>query len=66
MYTLNGTEDSHALDSGGKRARGRPKETWRRSAERELKTLGRKWGLVTKLVAVIICAIPHILWGLSK
>ena len=29
---------------GGKRARGRPKETWRRSVEREMKALGCSWG----------------------
>ena len=34
--------------SGGKRARGRPKETWRRSVEREMKALGWSWGQVTK------------------
>jgi len=36
---------------GDKRARGRPKETWRRSVEREIKTLGWSWGQVTKLAA---------------
>ncbi|KAI0238146.1 hypothetical protein LSAT2_011250 [Lamellibrachia satsuma] len=29
---------------GGKRVRGRPKETWRRSVEREMKALGWSWG----------------------
>ena len=34
---------------GGKGARGRPKETRRRSVEREMKTPGWSWGQVTKL-----------------
>ena len=52
----------------GKRARGRPKQTWRRSVELEMKTLGWRWGQVTKLAAdrkhrrplvVALCVIPH-------
>ena len=31
--------------------RGRPKETWRRSMEREMKALGWSWGQVAKLAA---------------
>ena len=53
---------------GGKRARGRPKETWRRSVERETKALGWSWGQVTKLATdrqhwrsfvSALCVIPH-------
>ena len=53
---------------GGKRARGRPKETWRRSVEREMKALGWSWGQVTKLatdrqhwrsLVSALCVIPH-------
>ncbi|XP_041362977.1 uncharacterized protein LOC121378725 [Gigantopelta aegis] len=35
--------------SGGKRMRGRPNETWKRSVEREMKALAWSWGQVTKL-----------------
>ena len=35
----------------GNRRRGRPKETWRRSVEREMKALGWSWGQVAKLAA---------------
>ena len=35
----------------GSRRRGRPKETWRRSVEREMKALGWSWGQVAKLAA---------------
>ena len=31
----------------GKRTRGRPKETWRRSVEREIKDQGWNWGQIT-------------------
>ena len=53
---------------GGKRARGRPKETWRRSVEREMKALGWSWGQVMKLatdrqhwrsLVSALCVIPH-------
>ena len=53
---------------GGKRARRRPKETWRRSVEREMKALGWSWGQVTKLatdrqhwrsLVSALCVIPH-------
>ena len=33
----------------GKRKRGRPKNTWRRTVEAELKTLNHSWGTVEKL-----------------
>ena len=33
----------------GKRKRGRPKNTWRRTVEGELKTLHHTWGTVQKL-----------------
>ena len=35
----------------GNRRRGRPKETWRMSVEREMKALGWSWGQVEKLAA---------------
>ena len=35
----------------GNRRRGRPKETWRRSVERDMKALGWSWGQVAKLAA---------------
>ena len=53
---------------GGKRARERPKETWRRSVEREMKALGWSWCQVTKLatdrqhwrsLVSALCVIPH-------
>ena len=53
---------------GGKRARGRPKETWRRSVEREMKAPGWSWDQVTKLatdrqhwrsLVSTLCMIPH-------
>ena len=34
---------------GGKRKRGRPKNTWHRTVEGELKTLHQTWGTVQKL-----------------
>ena len=45
------SKNSHALDPAGNRRRGRPKETWRRSVEREMKALGWSWGQVAKLAA---------------
>ena len=33
----------------GKRKRGRPRETWRRSVEREIKEKGWSWGQVVNL-----------------
>ncbi|KAI4895122.1 hypothetical protein NFI96_008762 [Prochilodus magdalenae] len=33
----------------GKRKRGRPKNTWRRTVEAEMKTLNHSWGTVGKL-----------------
>ena len=33
----------------GKRKRGRPKETWRRSVKRDMKEKGWSWGEVVKL-----------------
>ena len=53
---------------GGKGARGKPNETWRRSVDQDMKTLGWSCGQVTKLAADIIhrrsvvaalCVIPH-------
>ena len=39
------------LTPAGNRRRGRPKETWRRYVEREMKALGWSWGQVAKLAA---------------
>ena len=33
----------------GKRKRGRPKETWRRTVEKELKTMKQTWSSIQKL-----------------
>ena len=53
---------------GGKGARGRLKETWGRSVEREMKTLRWSWGHVIKLavgrkhwrsLVAALCVIPH-------
>ena len=48
----------------GKRKRGRPKETQRRSVEREMKEKGWSWGEVVKLVKDkqcngLMCADTH-------
>ena len=53
---------------GGKRKSGRPRETWRRSVERELKEKGWSCGQVVKLakdrqhwryLAMALCAETH-------
>ena len=44
------SKSSYALDPRRKQE-GRPKETWRRSVEREMKALGWSWGQVAKLAA---------------
>ena len=53
---------------GGKKARRRPKEAWRISVEREIKTRGWSWDQVTKLAAdkkhwrslfTALCLITH-------
>ena len=45
------SKSSHSLDPRRKQEEGRPKETWRRSVEREMKALGWSWGQVAKLAA---------------
>ena len=35
----------------GKRSRGRPRETWRRTIERDLKKMGKTWKEVEKIAA---------------
>ena len=52
----------------GKRVRGRPKETWRRTVEREMKQHNLTWGKLEKTsrdrlqwraLVSALCAIPH-------
>lgn len=38
-------------NASGKRKRGRPKETWRRSVEKEIKDQGATWGMVQQMSA---------------
>ena len=45
------SKSNHALDPAGNRMRERPKDTWRRSVERQMKSLGWSWGQVAKLAA---------------
>ena len=62
------SKSGHALDPWWQEGEGRPKETWRRSVEREMKALGWSWGQVKKLatdrqhwrsLVSTLCVIPH-------
>jgi hypothetical protein len=39
-------DECHLVHSQGRRNRGRPKETWRRMVEKEMKQLGLTWGKI--------------------
>ena len=51
MADLISSKCKRRWPSAGNMRRGRPKETWRRSLEREMKALGWSWGQVAKLAA---------------
>ena len=46
----NPSQKQH-LNGKGKRSRGRPRETWRRTIEGDLKKMGKTWKEVEKIAA---------------